>query len=97
MTDDIREIWQRRMIECEIPPQLRGGLERYLVDRILPGSFLQAVLAADLCQAALRADPFSLHALPALVTFLQYYAPATCWGSRAAVLAWTVTPDRIEV
>jgi hypothetical protein len=32
-----------------------------------------------------------------LLGFLRGYAPPASWGSRAAVLAWTATPDRLEI
>jgi hypothetical protein len=82
---------------CGVPPHLRGGLDRYILDGILPGGFLQAVLCADLIEVALRADPVSLQSLPAVVQFLMFYAPRECWRSRAAVLVWTITPDRLEI
>ena len=82
---------------CDVPRHLRDGLDRYLRDRILPGGCLQSVLAADLVAFARRADPITLQALPALVCFLEFYAPPESWGDRDRVLAWTVTPDRLEV
>jgi hypothetical protein len=100
MTDgrpDERLHWLRLMRDCAVPEHLRDGLARYLLDRILPGSFLQAVLCADLSEAARRGDPSSLVGLGGLMAFLDHYAPDGSWGSRAAVLAWTVTPERLEV
>lgn len=79
-----------------VPEHLRSGLVRYFADGILPGSFLAAVLCNDLTKAVVRADPFSLHGLEALVTFLIDHAPADAWGSYEAVLGWTTTPDRLE-
>lgn len=76
---------------------LRPGLVRYFSDGILPGSFLQAVLVNDLMQAVIRADDGSAFRLADLVRFLIHHAPASAWGSRAAVLAWTTTPDRLEI
>ena len=34
---------------------------------------------------------------PTLVDFLFGHAPAPAWGSRDSVLAWTTTPDRLEI
>ena len=81
----------------DVPEHLRPGLVRYFSDGILPGSFLQAVLVNDLMQAARRADPESGAGLVPLVDFLVTHAPSTAWGSREAVLAWTTTPERLEV
>ncbi len=81
----------------EVPLHLRGGLERYFDWGILPGGFLQAVLCQDLDEAIARADPSSIRALPALCIWLTHHAPAHAWGSRETVLAWTTTPDRLEI
>jgi len=80
-----------------VPDHLRPGLVRYFADGILPGGFLQAVLINDLTQAVERADPQSSAMLPVLVWYLSAHAPACAWGSREKVLAWTTTPDRLEV
>jgi hypothetical protein len=80
-----------------IPDHLHDGLVRYFADGILPGSFLQAVLCNDLTQTVKRGDRSSLAALPPLVEFLLWVAPMTAWGTRNNVLAWTTTPDRMEV
>jgi len=86
-----------RLAESAVPHHLREGLVRYFADGILPGSFLQAVLINDLQQAVGRADPQSMAGLPALITFLTWEVPGEAWGSRRLVLAWTTTPDRLEV
>lgn len=81
----------------EVPHHLRGGLVLWFGHGILPGAFLQAVLANDLRQAVGRVSPGSLFAIQSLVTFLNTHAPAEAWGSRDALLAWTTTPERLEV
>jgi hypothetical protein len=80
-----------------VPDHLRAGLVRYFSDGIMPGSFLQAVLCNDLIEAVRRADPSSRSALPSLIDFLMMHAPAQAWGSRERVLAWSTTPERLEV
>ncbi len=101
ITDEDRETLIARIIEgltqSEVPRHLRAGLVRYFSDGILPGGFLQAVLCNDLRAAVGRADPYSTAALGILVMFLVEHAPARAWGSREKVLAWTTTPDRLEV
>jgi hypothetical protein len=87
----------RALEHSAIPRHLRGGLARYFSDGILPGAFLQAVLCNDLTQAVTRTGPGSEFALPALIDFLLEHAPATAWGSREAVLAWTTTPLSLEI
>jgi hypothetical protein len=101
ITDDARQAIVIDMIASfpgsGIPDHLRDGLLRYFADGILPGSFLQAVLCNDLQQAIRRAAPGAILAIPELLTFLTAHAPAGSWGSREAVLAWTTTPQRLEV
>lgn len=80
-----------------VPHHLRAGLVRYFSDGILPGSFLQAVLCNNLQLALARADPVAWAGLASIVTFLRTHAPDDAWGSRETVLAWTTTPDRLEI
>jgi hypothetical protein len=83
-----------------VPEHLRAGLVRYLVDRILPGGFLQAVLCCDVPQAVARfagGPAAAAFTAGAVHGFLLKAAPPSSWGSRAAVLAWTSTPDRLEI
>jgi len=101
LTDAHREVLIAKIVEAlttsDIPHHLRGGLVRYFADGILPGGFMQAVLCNDLTEAVVRGAPGSLFALPALIEFLRWTAPERAWGSRERVLAWTTTPDRLEV
>jgi hypothetical protein len=85
------------IVRSDIPFCLHDGLVRYFSDGILPGGFMQAVLCNNLRHAVLRADPVSFFCLRDLVDFLVEHAPAPAWGSREAVLAWTTTPDRLEI
>jgi len=81
-----------------VPPHLRGGLLRYFVAGILPGSFLQAVLCNDLVKAVRRhSGAGAAYTITVLRKFLLEHAPFEAWGSREKVLAWTTTPDRLEV
>jgi hypothetical protein len=84
------------LVVVRVPPHLHDGLVRYLCDGILPGSFLQAALADDFTLAAARADPVSLEGLVRLRIFLSLL-PASCWGSADRLLAYTTTPNRLEV
>lgn len=80
-----------------VPMHLRRGLALYFSAGILPGSFLQAVLCNNLREAWLRGDPIARRDLFCIVDFLHSWAPIDSWGSRDKVLAWTVTPDRLEI
>ena len=80
-----------------VPEHLRPGLVRYFSDGVMPGSFLQSVLTNNLTQAVLRADLDSKISLVYILQFLKAHAPARAWGSREAVLAWSTTPERLEI
>lgn len=90
---DTAEATCRRELQAyQIPDSLHGGLVRYLVDGIRPGSFLCAVLENDLLEAVTRANPpENFEALPALVRFLFNEAPATSYGSAEKVAIWCAT------
>jgi hypothetical protein len=100
-SDEMREGVVLHFIDAiarsSVPEHLRGGLVRYMSDGILPGGFLQAVLCNNLMEAAARADPTSARTLVPIVQFLTDHAPASSWGSREKVLAWTTTPGRLEM
>lgn len=81
---------------AKCPAHLVAGLLCYLQNRVEPGGFLMAVLANDLADAVLRADPVSAAALPALVRWLHAHAPAHAWGSPSARTAWLSAPKETE-
>ena len=86
-----RRVWDELPPEgrAAIPRHLRGGLDRYFQERILPGQFLQAVLANDLREAVCRCtDRETLLALPEMLQALYTWGPGNCLGSREAVEAW---------
>jgi ribosomal protein L40E len=101
LTDTAREELVAQIVgglaASTVPEHLRAGLVRYFADGILPGGFLQAVLCNDLREAIARAAPGAVSALEPLVTFLEHHAPAIAWSSRDRVLAWTTTPQRLEI
>lgn len=74
-----------------IPEHMREGLRRYLDDGVPPGSFLHAVLANDLVEAFIRADPVNRGRAGDYAAFLWRHAPANAWGSHEAVAAWIKT------
>lgn len=71
-----------------LPERLRGGMQRYIEDRIEPGSFLLAVLENDLRWACTNADDVNRHLLYDIVRWLYNNAPGSCWGSPEKVEAW---------
>ena len=97
MTPEQKAEWiekQRERLRAEldrsaVPEHLRAGLLRWMVDGIVPGSFLSHTLQGDSAGALLRADPASAAGMPALLDWLYNYAPINCWGSAARFTSWT--------
>ncbi len=71
-----------------LPSHMRGGMQRYIENRIEPGSFLGAILANDLVGSHGKADYINKEAIPAYVEFLTMEVPIICWGSRDKVRKW---------
>jgi hypothetical protein len=76
-----------------VPIPLHDGLIEYIADRRPTGDFLRAVLTNDFRDAVSRADHDSRIRLFELVTFLNTYAPAPCWGSVTKVKEWLADPE----
>lgn len=74
----------------EIPDETIEGINRYMQDRVQPGSFLAAVLQNDLKNAVGRADPKNLQCLPAIVLYCFWELPSLCWGSKEAFEGWVL-------
>lgn len=58
-----------------IPRTHAGSLARYVLHRVPPGSFLEAVLRNDLFDAIGRGDSTSIRFLPAIVRVVYSYIP----------------------
>ena len=71
-----------------IPPYMWGGMSRYMVNRIPPGSFLQALLSNDLMEAFARADEENSACIRQYCQFLYNYAPRGSYGSPENFRAW---------
>jgi hypothetical protein len=80
---------RRALAISGIPKHLHEGVLRYVVRRVMPGAFLQAVFRNNLAEAVGRADAETIEYLPAIVRFIYSHAPAVCWGSDKAVGEWT--------
>jgi hypothetical protein len=74
-----------------VPSHLRGGIERWVMLGVEPGSFLTAVLSNDLMRAVRAADRNSWEALPALIGWLTAEAPPECWGSPSRMEYWATS------
>jgi len=72
-----------------IPEHMRGGVERWVMNGIVPGLFLTAVLRNDLKEAFATADDINSRRMRDYVQFFWSHAPSACWGSPDAVSEWT--------
>lgn len=71
-----------------IPPHMHGAMRRWVMQGIMPGGFLSAVLSNDLMGAAGRADDENRDRLIDYCTFLYSHAPSGCFGSPTVVASW---------
>ncbi len=78
-----------------LPPSLRAGILNYFEHRIIPGSFLEAVLTNDLEKAVSKADRENATNLVHIVLWLIAYAPPRSWGSKEIYYAWIHGPKEI--
>jgi len=84
---------RNKLAASAIPEYMHAGIERYIVQRIKPGSFLTAVLSNDLRKAVEQADGLNITLLPDYVKFFYNYTPSGCWGSAAKVEEWLTQPS----
>lgn len=71
-----------------VPDYMIGGLVRYVLHGVPPGSFLTAVMENDLTGAYGRADEQNTAAMRAWVMLTYNDLPAGCHGSPEAVDGW---------
>lgn len=74
--------------DLNLPALMVGGVMRYIMDGITPGSFLLAVVSNDLREACARADPDNAARLVDYVFFLHNYAPPQCFGNPDRACDW---------
>ena len=88
-----KESFEHKARECGISEHLIPGLFRYVVQGVIPGSCLQAILKGDLMNAVLRADSDTLLNLRALCLFIYNEIPHRCWGAEWKLQAWAALPQ----
>lgn len=67
---------------------MRSAVKLYIEKGVIPGHFLQAVIANNLLDAVSRADPQNLALLPEWARFFWNEVPPDCWLSRKAMTDW---------
>ena len=75
----------------KIPEHLRKGIHNYIYYGVPVGDFLTAVLENNLNRTIFTADERSYEGLRNIVSFLYWYAPDSCHGSKEIVLKWRET------
>ena len=71
-----------------VPEHLWGGVKRYILNGVRPGSWLSAFFAGDLFEVMARGDDEALAGLKALTTVVVSQGPIGCRGSRERVDEW---------
>lgn len=77
-----------------LPPHMREGVERYVLNGVPPGNFLHAVMSDSLAGAYGKADYINSIHMRDWASWLYNYAPIMgrtgqrCWGSEAIVEEW---------
>lgn len=71
-----------------IPEHTRAALDRYVNQRIFPGSFLIAVLSNDLFGAMAKADFQNQSCLRDICEYIYNELPSNCWGSHDLIYKW---------
>ncbi len=83
-----RNTMEQALAASQIPEYMKGGLLRYLLRGIPPGSFLTALLSNDLRRTFERADDHNQRAVLDYIKFLYNDAPGQVWGSPSKVNDW---------
>ncbi len=73
-----------------VPIHMHSAIRNYVVSHLKPGEFLTAVLSNDLREAVAHADEHNMRALHDWVYLLHNHVPGQCWGSKDAVMDWTI-------
>lgn len=95
MTDNVIDFNKARRLnfyQYSIPDLTKASIERYILDRIAPGGFLQAVFANDLVGAVSHASGDNAGSLVDIARWIANYAPGDCWGSYPIVQKYLNTP-----
>lgn len=87
-TDERTEHFKLRLREYGIPEHMHGGLWRYLINGVAPGSFLLAVLENDFIGACGHADTENQRSLYNYAMLVYNVMPSDSHGSPEIVDAW---------
>ena len=85
MTIGKREDVEAAFRLANLPAEHAGSIERYLFDKVEPGSFVRSILENDLVGAAAKADHINRHLLFQWADLMYNGMPVSSWGSREKV------------
>jgi hypothetical protein len=71
-----------------ISDNIKETLDRYIINKIEPGSFLRAVLENDLYTALANADLENKYAIYNICNYIVNTLPTNCYGSLEIVKNW---------
>ena len=89
-----KEISEFTMDGIHVPPNLIGGIVRYVLYGTGVGDFLAAVISNDLGKAMSHADESSLYAIRAVYGVFYNRTPSGCFGSKEAMIEWMLQGGR---
>ncbi|MDD5511321.1 MAG: hypothetical protein PHI12_10985 [Dehalococcoidales bacterium] len=72
----------------KIPSETIRVINGYVLRGQDPGGFVRYVLANDLREAIIHADPDNLAAIVEIVKYVYHAVPAACYGSDALMKSW---------
>jgi hypothetical protein len=81
---DLTGVFQVRVV----PRHTQEAIERYLVDGLPAGSFLEAVITNNLFMSVGHADVANKQHLVSIVEWFAQRAPLESYGSKVAYTAW---------
>lgn len=81
MNKEYEDYIRKTATETGIPSYMVDELVEYIINKVMPGRFLAAVLANNLKESIMAADETNKFLLFKYVDFLYNYAPHYAWGS----------------
>jgi hypothetical protein len=72
----------------DLPPHMRDGVRRYVLEGKMTGGFLTSVFENDFARAVQRADAVNYRMLSNWAIFLFAAMPSEAWGSPSKVSQW---------
>ncbi len=76
-----------------VPSRMRGPIERWVREAVVPGHFLRAIITNDLRGAFARADQENGRLIQNYLALFYNDLPSGCWGPSDALANWKGQPD----